>query len=220
MRRGTWAAVRIPFLAILVFTTTTLVVTLLHLDRFHFGSPVPLARFAAWFWLAIYVVVPIAMVVILVLEERRRVAPPERVPLPVGLRVALLTQGAVMLAVGVPLLVRPELSAALWPWMLTPLTARMVAAWLLGFGVAVVLAGREGDLGRLDIAAPAYGLLAVLELVVLVRYPETVRWDSPAAWVYIAVAVSILISSAYGLSRLRGGRPAERRRLARPDGLP
>jgi hypothetical protein len=220
VRRGTWAAVRIPFLAILVFTTTTLVVTLLHLDRFHFGSPVPLARFAAWFWLAIYVVVPVAMVVVLVLEERRRQVAPDRVPLPVGLRVALLAQGAVMLAVGVPLLIRPELSAALWPWTLTPLTARMIAAWLLGFGVAVLLAGREGDLARLDIAAPAYGLLAVLELVVLARYPETVRWDSPAAWVYVAVAVSILVSSAYGLSRLRRIRAAEPRGLARQDGLP
>ncbi|HZA05973.1 MAG TPA: hypothetical protein VE617_15530 [Propionibacteriaceae bacterium] len=220
LRRGTWAALRIPFLAIGVFTTTTLLVTLLHLDRFHFGSPVPLARFAAWFWLVIYVVVPVAMVVVWVLQERRPAAPTGRVPLPSVLRFALLAQGAVMLAVGMPLLVRPELAAVLWPWTLTPLTARMVAAWLLAFGLAVVLAGREADLGRLEVPAVAYGLLAVLVLVVLARFPESVRWGSPAAWVYLAVAVSILLSSAYGLSRLRreGGRVG-RRRLARPDGL-
>jgi hypothetical protein len=220
LRRGTWAAVRIPFLAILVFTTITLVVTLLHLDRFHLGSPVPLARFAAWFWLLIYVVVPLAMVVVLVVEERRRAAPTDRVPLPTVLRVALLGQGAVMLLVGLPLLLRPELSAVLWPWNLTPLTARMVAAWLLGFGLAVVLAGWQSDLARLDIAAVAYGVLAVLELVVLARYPGTVRWESPAAWVYLVLAVSILLSSAYGLSRLRRSGVAGRRSLARQDGLP
>ena len=84
----------------------------------------------------------------------------------------------------------------------------------------MALAGREGDLGRLDIAAPAYGLLAVLELVVLARYPETVRWDSAAAWVYLALAVSILVSSAYGLSRLRRARSTERRGFATQDGLP
>ena len=54
----------------------------------------------------------------------------------------------------------------------------------------------------------------------LVRYPETVRWDSPAAWVYLALAVSILVSSAYGLSRLHRTRSTERRGLARQDGLP
>jgi hypothetical protein len=219
LRRGTWAALRIPFLAILVFTTTTLVVTLLHLDRFHFGSPVPLARFAAWFWLAIYVVVPVAMVVVLVLQERQPSAPTSRVPLPPVLRVALLAQGAVLLVVGLPLLFRPGLASFLWPWNLTPLTARMVAAWLLAFGLAVVLAGLEADLARLDVAAAAYGLLAVLELVVTARYPGTVRWGSPAAWVYLAVAVSILLSSAYGLSRLRSGGLIGRRRLARPDVL-
>jgi len=72
----------------------------------------------------------------------------------------------------------------------------------------------------LDVAAAAYGLLAVLELVVLARYPGTVRWGSPAAWVYLAMAVSILLSSAYGLSRLRGGGLIGRRRLARPQVLP
>lgn len=54
----------------------------------------------------------------------------------------------------------------------------------------------------LDLAAVAYGLLAVLELVVLARYPGTVRWESPAAWVYVGLMVSILVSSAYGLQRI------------------
>ncbi len=199
LRRGTWAALRLPFLTILVFTTATLVATLLHLDRFHFASPFPLARFAAWFWLVIYVVVPVAMVVVLVVQERRPAEPTERVPLPTALRVTMLGQGAVMLGVGVALFVRPGLSAVLWPWPLTPLTARMIAAWLLGFGLAVGLAGLEANLARLDVAAPAYGLLAVLELVVLVRYPETVRWGAPATWVYLGLMASILISSAVGL---------------------
>lgn len=218
LRRGTWAAVRLPFLTILVFTTTTLLATLLHLDRFHFASPIPLARFAAWFWLAIYVLVPVAMVVVGVVEERRPAAA-ERVPLPAVLRVTLLAQGAVMLGVGAALFVRPALAAALWPWTLTPLTARMVAAWLLGFGLAVGLAGLEANLARLDVAAAAYGLLAVLELVVVGRYADTVRWGSVAVWVYLAVAVSILLSSAYGLIRLRAGRAAERD-LASPTRLP
>src|SRR5919112_1809097 len=43
-RRGSWAALRIPFLTILVFTAITLVASLLHRDRFHFGSETAMAR--------------------------------------------------------------------------------------------------------------------------------------------------------------------------------
>src|SRR5919107_1321866 len=188
LRRGTWPALRIPFLTVLVFTVITLVATVLHLDRFHFGSNLPTARFAAYVWLTIYVVVPLAMIVVLVIQQRRPPGPVDRLALPWGLRVALLVQGGLMFAVGAALFLVPGTAAALWPWMLTPLTARMVAAWLLAFGVGVILAAADGDLGRLDIAVWAYGLLAVLEVVVVVRFPGTVRWSAPAIWVYLALA--------------------------------
>ena len=65
LRRGTWLALRLPFVTILIFTVITLLATLLHLDRFHFGSDLPVAQFAAWFWMAVYVVVPLLMIVVL-----------------------------------------------------------------------------------------------------------------------------------------------------------
>jgi hypothetical protein len=204
-RRRTWAALRIPFLTILVFTLITLIASVLHLDRFHFGSALPMARNAAYVWLVIYIVVPLAMSVVLVIQERRPVEPIDRVTVPTGLRVALLVQGVLMFVVGMTLFLLPATAGALWPWMLTPLTARIVGAWLIAFGVGVSLAGIEGDLARVDIAAWAYGLLAVLELVVIARFPSTVRWSHPAIWVYLALAVSILLTSAYALLRLHRG---------------
>ena len=71
LRKGTWAALRIPFLTILVFAIVTLVATLLHLDRLHFGSDILTARYAAYFWMGVYVLVPLAMVAVLVVQERR-----------------------------------------------------------------------------------------------------------------------------------------------------
>jgi hypothetical protein len=202
-RRRTWAALRIPFLTILVFTMLTLVASVLHLDRFHLGSELAMARSAAYLWLAIYILVPLAMMVVLIIQERRPAEPVDRVALPVGLRAALVVQGAVMFVVGAALFLVPGTAKALWPWMLTPLTARAVAAWLLAFGVGVILAAIDGDLGRLDIAAWAYGLLAVLEIVVVIRFPGTVNWSGAAIWVYLAMAASILVTSAYALLLLR-----------------
>ena len=203
LRRGSWLALRIPFLTIGVFVVLTLLATLLHLDRFHFAAPTPLARGAAYFWMAIYVLVPPAMAVALVAQERRAPQRPGRLPMPSGLSVLLLVQGVLMLAVGAALFLAPAGEALLWPWPLTPLTARVVAAWLLAFGLGAILTWRQGDLARTDVAATAYALLAVLQVVVLLRFVGTVRWAAPATWAYVALLVSILVGSAYALGRLR-----------------
>jgi len=202
LRRGTWSTLRVPFVTILVFTLVTLAATVVHLDKFHFAKS-GIALFAAWFWLAVYVVVPLAMIVVLISQIRRSLPEPgPRLPIPRPLVAALLTQSGILLAVGVALFVAPATQAVLWPWMLTPLTARTVAAWLVAFGLGGLLAVREGDLARLDVPATAYALLAGLEIVVLIRYAEVVRWTAPATWVYLALFVLIMVCGAYALRRI------------------
>jgi hypothetical protein len=210
LRKGTWVALHIPFLTILVFTIATLGASLLHLDRLHFSSPVPIARYAAYFWMGVYVLIPLAMVAVLIVQERRPIPAPPRVAMPAALAATVLVQGILLLAVGSALFGVPALATSLWPWPLTPLTARVIAAWLLAFGLCAILAWRSRDLGRLDVAAWAYGLLAVLEVVVILRYPGTVRWSTPAIWVYLALAASIVVTSAYALLRLRRRSARER----------
>src|SRR5206468_11630163 len=52
-RQTIWAKARVAVPAIWLFTTLTLVATLVHFDRFHFSSPIASAQGAAWFWLEI-----------------------------------------------------------------------------------------------------------------------------------------------------------------------
>jgi len=218
LRTHAWAHARVPVITVLVFSALTLVATLLHRDRFHFQADGAVARFAAWFWLGVYVVVPVALVLLAVRQQRMPGADPERrQPLPVWLAAVLLLQGAVMLVVGVMLFVDPARWATLWPWPLTPLTARVVAAWLAAFGIASLLAMAERDLERLEISAVAYMVFGVLELLALARYEDSVRWGSAAATVYLVLLVTVVPTGAYGLwtsvrARRRwaaGGTPAE-----------
>ncbi|MEU2349471.1 hypothetical protein [Modestobacter sp. NPDC049651] len=203
LRDPVWAHSRVPVCTILVFTVLTLAATLLHLDRFHLqpefaGLPL-LARAAAWFWLAVYIAVPVLMAVVLVPQERAPGSDPEqRWPVPGVLRAALGVESAVLLAVGLALFVAPSTGTGLWPWALTPLTARVTAAWLLAFGVATALATLAGDLERLRTAAVAHTLFGVLSLVVVARYPGTVTWERPATWGYLAVAVAVVVTGAAG----------------------
>ena len=214
LRERAWSRVRVPFVTVLVFTVLTLAATLLHLDPFHFDAPGVVARAAAWFWVAVYVTVPLGMLVMLVAQERLpRADPPARLPLPRGLAAVLVVQGAVFLTVGAVLFAVPGTETALWPWPLTPLTARTVAAWSIAFGVGTVLALRDRDLHRLELAAVAYAVFGALEIAVLLLYADVVRWDSPATYGYLALTASTVVSGAYAL---RLTRAADRSREEAP----
>jgi hypothetical protein len=207
MRARTWAEARVAAVTIEVFNLFTLIATVLHIDRFHFSSESPIAVFAAWFWLAVYVVIPLGVLILLVAQARvPGDDPPTHRPLPAALAPLLAVQGVVLLGVGLALFVNPATSEALWPWTLTPLTARAVAAWLIAFGVAAFLALRERDLGRLATAAVTYTVFGVLQLVALVRFSGTVDWSRVSAWVYLALLISIVLAGGYGWARSRATR--------------
>jgi hypothetical protein len=203
LRDPVWAHSRLPVLTILVFTLVTLAATLVHLDRFHlqpeFAALPVLARAAGWFWLGVYVLIPPAMLVSVWLQERAPgVDPRPTDPVPVPLRAALAVESAVLLVVGVALWVAPSSATTLWPWALTPLTARVVAAWLIAFGAATALAAMAGDLARLRTSAIAYTVFGLLVLVSLARFPGTVDWGSGPAWVLAGLAVAIVATGAAG----------------------
>ncbi|NEK59735.1 hypothetical protein GCU56_17920 [Geodermatophilus sabuli] len=203
LRDAVWARTRVPLLTILVFVVLTLAATLLHLDRFHFSAEFAagpaIARAAAWFWLAVYVVVPLAMLALLLPQERAPgTDPPARAPVPAVLRGLLGAESVLLTAVGAALFAAPSTATTLWPWPLTPLTARVVAAWLVAFGVATALAAIAGDLERLRTAAIAYTVFGVLVAVAVARFAGTVEWGEPAAWVFAVAVVAVVGTGAAG----------------------
>ena len=206
LRDGVWARTRVPLLTILVFVVLTLVATLVHVNRMHFdddfgGLPL-LPKLAAWFWLAVYVVVPVGMGLVIWWQERAPGDdPPPRHPLPRVLRAALAVESTVLLVVGAALFVAPATATTLWPWPLTPFTGRVIAAWLVAFGVATALAAVGGDLERLRTAAIAYTVFGVLVAVAVARFAATVEWSGPAAWGFAVAVVAVVGTGAAGWRR-------------------
>lgn len=195
-RKRVWAEARLPVPAVLVFTTLTLGVTLVHLDKFHLNS------FFGWAWLVAYIALPLAGVAA-VLNQRRAPgndpAPADR--LPRWLRVAVVLVAAGLLVLGVALLVSPVPTARFWPWTLTPLTARTVAAWLVILAVVAVQVSREDDWSRLRPLFASYAVMGLLQLLALARYPSEMRWGTPAAWVYVVALTAMLTLGVYGWRR-------------------
>jgi hypothetical protein len=102
----------------------------------------------------------------------------------------------VLLGLGVFLFAQPE--SAAWPWTLTPLTGRAIAAWLLGVGTGALLMAREDDLAPCRAPLITYGLVPVLELVALSRFSSSVSWDGPAVWLFLVFLSCMFVVPLFG----------------------
>jgi hypothetical protein len=149
-RERLWARTRVAVPAVLLFSTLTLAITLVHAERFHFHSQQLFTRAGTWGWLLVYLSVPVAMSWLLVTQLRQARPDPARVaPLASWVRIVLTVQAAVMLVVGVAMLLAPTVMLGAWPWALTPLTCRAIGAWAIGIGTIAAHAAWENDWWRL-----------------------------------------------------------------------
>ena len=209
LRAGTWRQARWPLATILVFAVLTLVATLVHLDRFHLPGDTPLATAAAWFWLVVYVVVPVGMAVVMVDEERRarqhRTGAPPQTRQPWWFAGSLRVQGLLLGVAGLALFLGVDRVVSGWPWALTPLVAKVTAAWLLAFAVAAVMAVRE-DVAQLGPASAGYLVFGAGQLLAVAVHHGDVAWGGAAA-TYLVVAAWVTLTGAAGLLLgLRDGR--------------
>ena len=208
-RSSTWGRARLTVWTVLVFTVLTLVVTLVHLDKFHLGAADP-ARAIAAGWLLIYAVVPVAMVAGLVLQARAGDASrADVVRLPAGLRWLLVGLATGLLAAGVALLLVPERAAEAWAWPLTPLTARAIGAWLVGLGWAAAHARLVDDVASVRPVGLTGAAFVVLETVALLRYGDALDRSGWQAAAYVAGLAWIAVVSAWILA-LRAADAGER----------
>ena len=202
-RQKLWANARIAVPTVFVFTVLTLAATLMHLGQFHLGGGFAAGtRIVTVAWIAIYVLVPVLMVIVLTVQAHARgMDPPRAAPLPVWLYGVLLAQVIVFLAVGIALFTAPRQAAPLWPWKLTPLVAQATAAWLISLGVAAAQALYERDARRLRPAAVGYLLLALLQAIALARYPHQFHWGTAPGIVYLIFLGAMVLTGAVGLAR-------------------
>jgi uncharacterized membrane protein YidH (DUF202 family) len=193
-RQRDWARSRTALPAVFVIAVLLLIATLIHLDKFDLDS------LFGWFWLTVYVIV-VPLLAVLIWRQIRAPGPTptaER-PLPAWLRVALSLQAGAMLGIGAALFAFGTDAASLWPWELTPLTARAVGAFLCGFGIAAAFAVRENDLDRLRGSALSYAALGVLELLAVAIHSEDLTGSDLEQGLYIGFCASVLALGAYGV---------------------
>ena len=130
-----WHRVQAVFPAVTVFTTAMLIATLLHWDRFSLGT-IPFMA-----WLILYIVSPFLIPALWIYNRRTDSHEPEASDVIVSVTARLITRfigTLVLLCVTIGFLY-PTLLIPIWPWTLTPLTARVLCGWLSVIGTGAVM---------------------------------------------------------------------------------
>ncbi|HTP10707.1 MAG TPA: hypothetical protein VMP08_20780 [Anaerolineae bacterium] len=183
-----WHTVKLGFLPVTAFAAVLGISTVLHWDRFTPGH----ISFILWAFL--YFTLPLVIPIVWYLNRRVNRADPAssepRLSLPVSLAIGAL--GAVLAVVSVVLLVLPAVMIPTWPWTLSPLTARVMAAMfalsgLVGLGIAV---DRRWSSARIIFQAQAISI--VLILVSIVRASDEITWTQWESWLFIVGQLLVL----------------------------
>jgi hypothetical protein len=199
LRAHDWAQARIGFWVVATGLASILAASLLHLDKFHLHSEILSARAWAWSWMVLYVVLIPALAGVYRAQSRiASVAESNVAPLPGALRLALRALALLMISLGALLFVVPAIAETLWPWKLTPLTARMAGSFYMAIAVSLFAAARENDYQRIHVAAFAWMAGTVMQAVnSLLRYPVE-NWATLAGVQVALVHIGLLGLGALG----------------------
>lgn len=138
-RAREWHRVKAGFVPVGTFASLMAIATVLHWDRFTHD------HLAFWLWAGLYFTTPF-LVFGTWAANRRHDAPvsEDDLAVPVAARVAAGAVGAMALGTSLALFLAPQRMASAWPWMLTPLTARVMGAiFALGIGGLMVASDRR-----------------------------------------------------------------------------
>lgn len=192
-----WQRVAAGFPAVIVFVWGAAGATALHLDRFmHDGL-----SFAAW--AAIYAVAPVGLPLLYLAQRRAARAPLADSPMSARARVLLGGVGGAVVIAALLAFLAPQSTIDVWPWTLTPLTARIVATVMALFGslwVSVALHGGR-TAARIPLEAHALGLAFLL--VAAARGLGDIDWTNPLAAILVAGVAGMALVDVGTLARKR-----------------
>jgi hypothetical protein len=188
-----WEMIRVMILPTALFSTAQLVATFLHWDRFSVGT-IPF-----YVWFASYLLPPPIFVSAFLWHQRQATLRPAVAddPLPVWLSRLLVICGCGLTIGAILIFIVPALLIPIFPWQLTPLTARSLCAWLMAIGAIMLWMSHENDRTRARLATPMFILLLPAILVQMSRYAGEIDWSSSVLWLSLVLLAVIGFCGLY-----------------------
>ncbi len=187
LARG-WHTIRLGFLPVSTFAGILGIATILHWEKF---TP---NHISFILWAILYFSLPFIIPLVWYANQKAAVGSSitTEARFSSGLRIAIGGIGAVLLAASVILLIVPQIMIPLWPWTLSPLTARVMAAMfalpgLVGIGVAL---DARWSSARIIFEAQAISIL--LFLLAMLPASAEIRWDQWSSWTFVGGLLLVL----------------------------
>ncbi|MEA2478955.1 MAG: hypothetical protein QOJ07_877 [Thermoleophilaceae bacterium] len=123
------------------FAAAMLAATLIHWQKFNHGDAPTLAAIAFYAWVSVYIASPFVVLAVWYLNHRidPRTPEPGETVLPRSVLLGARLFGAVAIAAGAVFFISPKTAIDVWPWLLTPLTARVLASFTFQVGMGATL---------------------------------------------------------------------------------
>ena len=176
-----WHTVAPVFLGIATFTWLMAIATVLHWGNFNHS------HFTFDLWVFLYAITPVLIPAIWVLNRRTdsEDLPGSEPRLPRAVRVIGGGIGVIVTVSAIVLFVVPELMIGVWPWTVSPFTARILAGWFALFGVvnAVVVLDPRWSAARILVQSQLLGFTLVL--IGVVRVWDTFDPSNVLTWAVV-----------------------------------
>jgi hypothetical protein len=186
-----WHWVKVGFLPVTTFATLMGIATIIHWDRFNH-------RHVSFFvWAILYFTTPFLVLIVWLRNRRTDSHVPDAndflVPLPIRLSVGIV--GVITLLISIFLFLQPALMISVWPWRLTPLTARVMGALfaLTGAGELSIALDVRWSAVRIALQSQIIGIAAI-GLATVFSW-SNFNQANPLTWVFIASILFLLVAS-------------------------
>ena len=114
--------------------------------------------------------------------------------MPLAIRRAFGCVGGIILALAVLMYLAPNLFIGIWPWTLTPLTARVVAGWFIMPGMMFLFMASDQRWSSWRLPLQTAILAFVLILLGVVRGWGDFKLGYPVTWIYLASLVGLVVA--------------------------
>ncbi len=189
LRARAWHAVHAGFVPVTLFASSLGIATILHWDKFNHD------HLAFWLWAGLYFTTPFAVATV---WWRNRARDPGRqegdAMLAPAVRWALAVVGLGALLTGLFMFLLPSQAIDVWPWQLSPLTARVMAAVLM-LGVAGIVLAADGRSSAARIMVQVAAIMVALMLLAAVRARSEFFTDRPLTWLLAAGMAAVLVGA-------------------------
>ncbi|GAC1475274.1 MAG: hypothetical protein PVSMB5_29950 [Ktedonobacteraceae bacterium] len=186
-----WHWVAVGFLPVTTFATLMGISTILHWDRFNHS------HIAFWTWAVLYFTTPFLVLAVWWRNRKTDPGSPDTSDLlvPVWVRRSIGIMGAGTVLIGLLFFLQPDFMIGLWPWKLTPLTARVMGALFVLAGAGAICIAFDARWSAVRIPLQSLMFALVLIVLAIVFSWGDFRQTNPFTWIFVAGMLFLLVAS-------------------------